>query len=78
MFFIILILTTNSKTFLNLIYDSYNAAFKITKNVVRLGGKTCPCMTAGLLNSINEKHQLYRLSLFSPECKKYYLCYKKY
>ena len=39
--------------------------------------KTCPWMTAGSLNSIYEKHPLYRLSLLSPEYKNYYLCYKK-
>ena len=38
---------------------------------------TCPWMTAGLPNSTNEKHRLYRLSLLSPEHKNNYLCYER-
>ena len=32
--------------------------------------KACTWMNAGLLNSINEKHRLYRQSSLSPEHKK--------
>ena len=39
--------------------------------------KTCPWMSAGSFNSINDKHQQLRLSLLSSQHKIYYSSYKR-
>ena len=66
------------KIFFNIILTAYNSTCKIREKNISTKKQTSPWMTQSLLNCIQEKHRLYRLSVDSPVFKNQFLNYKKY
>ena len=63
--------------FLNIIQKAYDSTCKVKEKNISIKKQTTPWMTQNLLNCIQEKHRLYRLSVVSPVFKTEFLNYKK-
>ena len=63
--------------FLNIIQKAYDSTCKVKEKNISIKKQTTPWMTQNLLNCIQEKHRLYRLSVVAPVFKTEFLNYKK-